>query len=75
MQDNKSITAVTDAVSFITKLEPVTQEQLQGDFDYYIAQKMLEKLREQGLISDDEFNKITALNRRKFSPYLAEIMA
>ncbi len=75
MQDNKSITAVTEAVSFITKPEPVTQEQLQGDFDYYIAQKMLEKLREQGLISDDEFNKITALNRRKFSPYLAEIMA
>lgn len=75
MQDNKSITAVTEAVSFITKPEPVAQEQLQGDFDYYIAQKMLEKLREQGLISDDEFNKITALNRRKFSPYLAEIMA
>lgn len=75
MQDNKSITAVTEAVPFITKPEPVTQEQLQGDFDYYIAQKMLEKLREQGLISDDEFNKITALNRRKFSPYLAEIMA
>jgi hypothetical protein len=31
-------------------------------------------MQKQGLVSVDEFNKITALNREIFCPYLAEIM-
>lgn len=74
MTDNKSITSVSDTVSFITKPEPLKNEQLQTDVDYYLAQKILEKMREKSLISDEEFIRITKLNRKKFSPYLAEIM-
>ncbi|MBS4900583.1 MAG: hypothetical protein KHZ87_07500 [Clostridiales bacterium] len=74
MTDNKSITSVSDTVSFITKPEPLKNEQLQADVDYYLAQKILEKMREKSLISDEEFIRITKLNRKKFSPYLAEIM-
>nr|DAS75790.1 MAG TPA: hypothetical protein [Caudoviricetes sp.] len=74
MTDNKSITSVSDTVSFITKPGPLKNEQLQADVDYYLAQKILEKMREKSLISDEEFIRITKLNRKKFSPYLAEIM-
>lgn len=51
-----------------------TQEMLQSEFDYYMAQKLLEKLREAGLITKEELDKITAKNRQFFSPYLARIM-
>lgn len=51
-----------------------TQEELQREYDYIIAQKILKSILEKGLISLDEFNKITQLNRQTFSPYLAEIM-
>lgn len=51
-----------------------TQEMLQSEFDYYMAQKLLEKLREAELITKEELDKITAKNRQSFSPYLARIM-
>jgi hypothetical protein len=40
-----------------------------------MAQKLVKAMLEKGLISVDEFNKITEKNRKTFSPYLAEIMS
>jgi len=53
---------------------PVSQEQLQRETDYARAQRILESLLQNGLISLSEFNKITELNRKSFSPALAQIM-
>lgn len=69
----------------ITKLTPeqqspvsyvkiFTTEELEQEYDYYMAQKLLEKMLGAGLISVAEFNKITAKNRQTFSPFLSEIM-
>ena len=74
MTETRTVAAVNSPIDFITKPKPITQEQMQADFDYYIAQRMIERMRENGLITDVEFNKITAVNRKKFSPYLAAIM-
>jgi hypothetical protein len=52
----------------------ITQEELQRDFDYYRAQKVLETMFMFGMISVGEFHKISAVNRKTFSPFLAEIM-
>lgn len=52
----------------------VSQEQLQCEVDYFRAQRILKVMLDKGLISLSEFNKITVLNRRSFSPVLAEIM-
>ena len=52
----------------------MTAEQMQQDFNYKMAQKFTNELLDRGLISVDEFNKITALNRESFSPYLVELM-
>ena len=52
----------------------ITQEELQREYDFYMAQKTLETMFMFGMISVDEFNKITARNRKTFSPFLAEIM-
>ena len=54
--------------------KPVPQEQLQRAVDYIRAQRMLDSMLQSGLISLSEFNKITLLNRKSFSPALAQIM-
>lgn len=51
-----------------------TTEELQQEYDYYMAQKLLKSLLDAGLISAGEFNKITVKNCRTFSPQLAGIM-
>ncbi len=73
MEENKAV-ELTEGNTFITKPSALTDEDMQHEYDYYQAQKMLEKMQKQGLVSVDEFNKIIALNRKKFCPYLAEIM-
>ncbi len=54
--------------------KPVPHEQLQREVGYIRAQRMLETLLHQGLISLSEYNEITLLNRKSFSPALAQIM-
>ena len=51
-----------------------TDEELKQEYNYYLAQKLLKKMLDNDMISEDEFNKITEKNRKSFSPYLAEIM-
>jgi len=66
---------VTDTIPEITvEKNPISQDQLQKEFDYMRAQMILENLVQKGLISDLEFNKITKLNRQSFAPALAQIM-
>lgn len=51
-----------------------TEEELQHEYDYIRAEQMTKKLLKNGLITEDEFNKIMILNRQSFSPNLVEIM-
>lgn len=46
----------------------LSQEQLQREVDYIRAQRILDSMLKSGLISLSEFNKITSLNRKSFSP-------
>lgn len=50
------------------------EEQLRNEFDYLMAQQMLKNILEMGLVSADEFNKISALNCQKLAPELASIL-
>jgi hypothetical protein len=67
-----SITGVVPENNNEKKVVP--QEQLQCEVDYVRAQQILVSMLETELISLSEFNKITELNRKTFSPLLAEIM-
>ena len=53
---------------------PFSQKQLQCEVDYIRAQRLLDSMLQNGLISLSEFNKIALLNRQSFSPALASIM-
>lgn len=74
--EDKKVTKISDEVvdKSTTVLKRVSQEQLQREFDYIQAEKLLRKMLRKGLITEAEFNKIDALNRQTFSPFLAEIM-
>ena len=51
-----------------------TQKRIISDVDYYRAQQLAKSLLDTGLISEKEFNKLSAINRETFSPLFAEIM-
>ena len=44
------------------------------ELGYFMAQKITEKMLEKGLISFDEYDKLTALNRQTFSPLYADLL-
>ena len=73
--ENKTVTKITepDSSSVLMKSR-MTEEQLCGDYKYCMAQKIIKEMLDRGLISVDEFNKISERNRQTFSPYLSEIM-
>ena len=74
MLDRKITTQVDDVHSDIKVLpRKMDEEQMLRDMNYRLAQKILSGMQEKGLITDDEFNKITTLNRKSFSPYLTEL--
>ena len=61
-------------INAVSEKRPVPQEQMQREVDYVRAQQILTAMMNCGLISLSEFNKITDLNRKTFSPALAQIM-
>lgn len=58
----------------VPKKHQYTEEEMQREYDYIRAGQMTRKLLDEGMISVDEFNKISERNRQTFSPYLSEIM-
>lgn len=73
-EDKKVMKISDEVIDKNIKLKKVSQEQLQREFDYFMAEKLLKKMLNQGLITEVEFKKIDRLNRQTFSPILAEIM-
>ena len=69
-----NIFEVKDGYTFKGKTEQMTDEQLQNEYNFYIAERIVAMLHREGKITDDEIHKISALNRQKFSPKLAGIM-
>ena len=66
---------MTKTVDTNLEKKPISQEQLQHEYDYFLAQQILESMLKNRLITEDEFNKITALNRSSVSPILAQLMS
>lgn len=51
-----------------------TNEEMQNEYNYYLAEQLTKKLLDEGLISSDEFDKIMAKNRQSFSPFISKII-
>ncbi len=53
----------------------MSKEQFNNELNYYLSLKMLQKMLDVGFITKEEFCKIDILNRKSFSPKLAQLMA
>ena len=50
------------------------QQKIFDELNYHMAQKITEKLYESGLITFDEYDRITQKNRKIFSPIFADLL-
>lgn len=51
-----------------------TEEKMQKDFEYEVAQMLTKRLVDNGLISEDEAVKVSELNKLNFEPFYKEIL-
>ena len=58
-----------------TPARKMTKEAMEKDFEFRMAQRFIKELLDDGLISLCEYDKISALNREKFCPFMAELIA
>lgn len=70
MEVMKNVSLMTE-----TPARKMTLESMQSDFEYRMAQRFIRKLLDEGLISLCEYDKISALNREKFCPFMVELIA
>lgn len=68
------VTKLEDAHSIQYKPEKITEDELQNEHDYLVAENLTKKLLEKGFISQDEYDKIMSKNLKTFPPLLAEIL-
>ena len=66
-------TNLAAALDGVTTDHFFTPEQLQQDVDYYRAQMIAKAMLDAGLISLPQFDNLTELNQKSFSPFLADI--
>lgn len=73
--ENKIVQLITEETFESNDLKRrMSEEQIQREFNYIQAENILKKMLEKGLINEVEFDRITELNRKTFSPFLAKIM-
>mgnify|MGYP001492326965 CR=1 FL=1 len=73
--ENKNVQQITEETFESNDLKRrMSEEQIQREFNYIQAENILKKMLEKGLINEVEFDRITELNRKTFSPFLAKVM-
>ena len=68
------VTKIADGEISYNDIPKPTNEEMQNEYNYILAEQMTRKLLDRGLISVDEFDKIMAKNRRSFSPFISKIL-
>ncbi|WMJ86776.1 SHOCT domain-containing protein [Anaerocolumna sp. MB42-C2] len=61
-------------INIIPNREPLSPEELQREYDYIKSVKIIQKMLDKNLITQEEFNKIDHLNRKSFSPLYSRLM-
>ena len=69
MQEN-----ISTSIQAYATPKPIRQTDIEQDYNFFQAQKIAKNMLELGLISLSEFNKLTEINRKTFSPFWVEIM-
>ena len=67
------VTKIIDGDITYEDIPKPTDEELQREYDFILAEQMTKRMRDQGLISAEEFDKIMERNRKSFSPYFSKL--
>ena len=51
-----------------------TNQEMQNEYNFVLAEQLTQKLLAAGLITRDEFDKLGAKNRQTFSPFISKII-
>ena len=57
------------------ELPPPTDEELQREYNYLLAEQLTQSLLRDNLITREEYEHIMEKNRRSFKPFLSKIMS
>jgi hypothetical protein len=57
-----------------TERKHFSPEELQREYDYIKSVKIIQKMLDKHLITQEQFNKIDRLNRKSFSPLYSRLM-
>lgn len=68
------VTQTTDGMINPADVPKPTNEEMQNEYNYYLAEQLTKKLHDARLISTDEFDKIMEKNRKTFSPFISKII-
>ncbi len=52
-----------------------TNQEMQNEYNFFLAEQLTQKLLAVGLITRDEFEKLGAKNRQTFSPFISKIIS
>lgn len=69
-----NVTQITENGIVAEALPKPSEQEMQNEYDYILAEQMTKNLLSQGLITEEEFEKIMDRNRESFSPLLSKIM-
>ena len=75
MQEKKHVVQVVEEdLPIHGKAPRITNEQLQREYNYILAEELTKKMLNKGLITEDEYKKIMKENRKTFRPFFAQLM-
>lgn len=69
-----NVTQITKNGIVATEYPRPADQEMQNEYDYILAEQMTKNLLSQGLITEDEYDKIMSKNRDSFSPLISKIM-
>lgn len=69
-----NVTQISENGMIATELPKPTNQEMQNEYDYILAEQMTKNLLSKGFITEDEYERIMARNRDSFSPVISKIM-
>ena len=73
-RENTVHTSAISAQDLVSKFQPMTREQFESEKNYHASVFVIRKLKQSGLITADEFQKIQKIISGKTGSYLYSLL-
>ena len=73
-RENTVHTAVMSAQDLVSNIQPMTREQFEAEKNYHVSVSVIRMIKQNGLITADEFQKIQKIIAGKTGSYLYSLL-